>query len=249
MVDYLIIGAQKCGTSSLYKYLLQHPKIDRAAAKELNFFDKSFHKGTGWYENQFKHGRFVRRLLGMLAGEATPNYIFNPVVPQRVFDSYPDMKLITILRNPVDRAYSHFQQHYREGLETLDFETALDAEHEELHKDLGKNGLPADTAPRIFPYQKRGIYVDQLERWHSVFPKEQLLILFFEDFKKEPAETTRKVTGFLGLKPHDVKINRVHNSGGSYEPMKPETRERLTELFRPHNLRLSEYLCRELPWV
>jgi hypothetical protein len=249
MVNYLIIGAQKCGTSSLYKYLLQHPKIVRAATKEVGFFDKSFHKGTRWYEKQFRHGRLTRKLLGMLAGEATPEYLYNPVVPQRVFDSYPDIKLIAILRNPVERAYSRYQHLCREGLETLDFETAIDAEIKVLHGDIDNNGLLTNSVPSIFKYLRRGIYVDQLALWHSVFPKEQLLILFFEDFKKDPAETTQKVTDFLGLKPHNVNTDKVHLSGGGYEPMKPETRERLTDFFRPHNLRLSDYLGRELPWV
>ena len=249
MPEYLIIGAQKCGTSSLYKYLVQHPRIVRATTKEVGFFDKSFHKGIPWYEDQFRYGPLWRRLFGLKAGEATPEYLFNPIVPKRVFDSYPNIKLIALIRDPVERAYSHYQHMVRHHGETRDFWEALDAELKMDSEVTHREDLLSGNLESLgYRYQGRGIYIDQIQRWHSVFPSEQLLVLFFEDFIKYPAEATHNVTDFLGLKPHIVNTGRVHNSGGQYEPMKPETRERLIDFFSPHDRRLSEYLGRELPW-
>jgi hypothetical protein len=136
----------------------------------------------------------------------------------------------------------------RLGHETLDFETALDMEDERTRPEPGVDGSAVyGDNHKWFSYQARGIYVDQLIRWHSVFPREQMLIMFFEDFRKDPAAATRKVTEFLGLKPHHPNTEKAHNTN-KYEPMMPETRERLEEFYRPHNRRLSEYLGCGLPW-
>ena len=118
--NFLIIGAQRCGTTSLYNYLIQHPQIVPSSKKEVHFFDLNFHLGQSWYE---KH--FPEVSDNILTGEASPYYIFHPLCPKRIFDYDPSVKLIVILRNPIDRAYSHYRHIVRLGHEPLKFEDAL----------------------------------------------------------------------------------------------------------------------------
>jgi|SRR5690242_3518862 len=117
---FLIIGAQRCGTTSLFEYLARHPDVAPPSAKELHFFDSEYHKGDAWYRERFPSLR-----NGFITGEATPYYIFHPHTPTRVRDWNSKVKLIVLLRNPVDRAYSHYHHEVRLGTESLDFETAL----------------------------------------------------------------------------------------------------------------------------
>lgn len=103
-LQFLIIGAQKCGTSSLFYYLLQHPELALPEKKEIHFFDAKHQNGIGWYEDHFSH----KKKADKQTGEATPYYLFHPLVPQRIAIHYPQIKLIVLLRSPIDRAYSHF---------------------------------------------------------------------------------------------------------------------------------------------
>src|SRR5579885_1417562 len=111
--DFLIIGGQRCGTSSLYYYLTEHPGIISASTKETHFFDESFSKGIGWYRAQFPSSfqkMYVTNVLkrDFLTGEGTPYYILYPHAPRRTFEIVPHVKLIALLRNPVERAHSQY---------------------------------------------------------------------------------------------------------------------------------------------
>lgn len=125
--DFLIIGAQKGGTTSLYTYLCQHPRVVGASRIEVHFFDLAYDKGWWWYRSHFPVHVF-RRGERIVTGEASPYYIFHPLVPERVRKDLPNVKLVAILRNPVDRAYSHYQHVRRNGREPLSFEEAIERE-------------------------------------------------------------------------------------------------------------------------
>jgi hypothetical protein len=248
--DFIVFGAQKSGTTSLYRYLVEHPRVAPAAAKQVDFFShEKFHRGTGWYLSQFP----ADREEGEISGEASPYYMFHPHAPRRVRDFDPHIKLIAILRNPVDRTYSHYQHQVRNWREHLSFEEALEKEEERIGADAERM-LRDETyygeAHRWFSYLARSRYAEQLERWFSLFPREQVLILCSEDLFADPRPVLKTATSFLGLPPPEASPGSYarHMAGSYWKGMDPGTRKMLVEHFRPHNRWLYGLLGREFPW-
>jgi hypothetical protein len=250
--DFLIIGAQKAGTTFLYYLLCQHPYVAPTSEKELHYFDSQrINRGIEWYRSNFpppssKDGRRV------IAGEASPYYLYHPLAAKRAAEFVPEAKLIALLRNPVDRAYSDYQNRLREGNEFLSFEEAIEAEEEriggEREKMLADEGY-SSTSHRRHSYLARGVYVDQLKEWHEHFEKDQLLVIKSEDFFARPEESLGGVFDFLELpvwRPELLSVSLRNES--DYEPMDPATRERLESYFEPHNQRLYEYLGTDFGW-
>ena len=245
--DFLILGAQKGGTTALYSYLRRHPSITGPSWKEVSYFDRHYVRGEAWYRGNFPN---KARTRGKLVGEASPSYLFHPLAPERVRADIPNAKLVALLRNPVDRALSHYNHEVALGREPLSFEAALAAEEARLAGEVER--LVAE--PRYFSrewwshtYQARGRYAEQLERWLAVFPREQLLIVPSDDLAAEPVETHARVLDFLGAAPQRLdQYPRVYER--EYEPMNPETREQLAAEFEEPNQRLYELLGRELGW-
>lgn len=245
--DFLVIGAQKAGTTALYAYLREHPSITGPSWKEVSYFDRHYARGEAWYRGNFPN---LARARGKLVGEASPSYLFHPLGAERVRALLPEARLVALVRNPVDRALSHHNHEVALGREELSFEDALEAEEERLRGEEEK--LISD--PGYFSrewwshaYQARGRYADQLDRWLELFPREQLLIVPSEDLGAEPAQTYARVVEFLGAPPHRLEsFPRVFER--QYEPMRPETRERLASEFDEPNRRLYELLGRDLGW-
>ena len=243
--DFLVIGAQKAGTTALYAYLRWHPAITGPSWKEVSFFDRHWWRGELWYR-----GQFPLRAGSRLVGEASPSYLFHPLAPERVRSLVPEVRLVALLRNPADRAYSHYQHEVALGREPLSFEDALAAEEKRTHGEVKR--LVAD--PRAFShpwwdhtYVARGRYAEQLERWLGVFDREQLLVVRTEDLGERPAETYAAILGFLGAPEHTLQeYPRVFER--EYAPMRPETRSALAETFAAPNRRLEELLGRALGW-
>ena len=237
---FLVIGAQKAGTTALYAYLRWHPGITGPSWKEVSFFDRHWWRGEPWYRGHFPLGAGER-----LVGEASPSYLFHPLAPARARSLVPDAKLVALLRNPVDRAYSQYQHEVALGREPLSFEDALAAEEERTRGEVER--LVAD--PRAFSrawwdhtYVARGRYAEQLERWLAVFPREQLLVVATEELGERPAETYASILRFLGVPPHELpEYPRVFDR--DYEPMRPETRAALEATFAEPNRRLEELLA------
>jgi hypothetical protein len=253
--DFLIIGTAKGGTSSLYFHLNKHPCVAAPFRKEIYFFDRTYRRGVAWYRSFFPtllRKYLTTRRLGnpLVTGESTPCYMFHPHVPRRVFETIPNVKLIVLLRNPIDRAYSYYNQQLRRGTEQLSFEEAIDREEERLQGELDR--MLADESyfsfkRQNFSYLTRGLYADQLSRWLSYFPRQQLLILNSEELFSNPAQQVQQVLAFLGLPPSELrvfpKINHV-----PYSQMKPGTRQRLRDYFRPHNEKLYDLIGVNLDW-
>jgi hypothetical protein len=243
--DFLVIGAQKAGTTALYAYLRWHPAVTGPSWKEVSFFDRHWWRGERWYR-----GQFPLRSAGRLVGEASPSYLFHPLAPERVRSLLPDARLIALLRDPVERAYSQYQHEVALGREPLSFEDALEAEEERTRGEVER--LVAD--PRAFSrdwwdhtYAARGLYAEQLERWLAVFPRNQLLVVATDELGEKPAETYAAVLSFLGVEPHTLDdYPRVFDR--SYAPMRPETRAALAERFAEPNRRLERLLGREFAW-
>jgi hypothetical protein len=236
--DFVIIGTQRGGTTSLYRYLTQHPDIGPSLRKEVHFFDRYYEKGMDWYL-----AHFPMRGEAPVVGEASPYYLFHPDVPERARRALPHAKFIALLRNPIDRAYSHYHMKVRRGVEPLSFEDAIDKEHERL----SSTDDPISMVRRHYSYVERGLYVEQLKRWMSVFPREQFLIIKSEDFYKEPERILHQVLTFLGLIPWTPANLKAYHLA-EYLGMNPATRKRLGEYFAPYNQQLYALLGRDLGW-
>jgi hypothetical protein len=252
MPDFIIIGAQRCGTTYLYDKLSKHPNIIPALKKEIHFFDVNFSKGIAWYQAHFpahNAGQNGER-QNFAIGEASPYYLFHPLAPRRISKLIPQVKLIAIFRNPTDRAYSQYHQQVRKGFETLSFEDAIHKEKERLSGEAEKmleDENYDSFAHRHHSYLSRGIYVDQLISWSGFFPKEQLLILKSEDLYKDTSSAIQQITDFLGLpswKPAEYK----KPASSPYPKMNVDARNYLIDFFKPHNQRLYDYLGVDFGW-
>jgi hypothetical protein len=255
--DYIIIGVQRGGTTSLYNYLIQHPAILSSYRKEVHYFTKNYGKGLSWYLSNFPT-EFVRRRLAkqlgerVVTGEATPYYLFHPLAPIRIKQLVPDARFILLLRDPVERAYSHFDLSRRRNNEPLErFEDALDAEPERLKGEREK--LLADEtyfshSHQHHSYLTRGLYADQLEYWFQFFPREQILILRSEDMYEQTAEVFKQTCHHIGVREIVLPEFRVFGKPKKVSPLSPETHERLREFFRPHNERLYQVIGRDMGW-
>ena len=253
--DFLIIVAQKCGTTSLYSYLMRHPNVGAAFEKEVRYFNNHYENGVNWYKAHFP-ANFYRYLMTrrdgsrFVTGEGEPSYLPNPIVPQRAFGLTPGVKLIVMLRNPVDRAYSHYQHRFTRGREKRTFEEVVEADKEIL-KD-GWGGLPTGDYKRLghlhYSYLPRGFYADQIKTWMDVFPKEQFLVIRAEDFFSESQTTFDEVLNFIGIPGHRLEKSKRHNVGKYTQQMTAETRQDLADYYYPHNQRLREYLDRDFSW-
>jgi hypothetical protein len=253
--QFVIIGAQKCGTSSLYRYLNEHPAVAPAAGKEVHYFDLHFRRGPRWYRAHFPtvlYSEFFRVRTGqrLMTGEASPYYMFHPRVPERIKTLLPAVKLIALLRDPVERALSAFHHQVRRGSEPLPFIEAIEQEPHRLAGEVEKltrDDTYRSHAHRHHSYLARGIYADQLEAWMRVFPREQILVIRSEDFFERPAGIVAGVLSFLGLPPfHAQKFQRFNV--GDYPQMDSAVRTRLTRYFAPHNDRLYRLLGRDFGW-
>ena len=247
--SFLIIGAARAGTTSLHAYLMRHPSVGAPTHKELHFFDLNFDRGLDWYRRHFPVVVPANR-NARITGEASPYYLFHPSVPARVKETLPEVRLIALVRNPVDRAYSQHQLAQRQGRDELSFEAAIAAEPSRLKGEVERiRSEPGydSVSHRHHSYLARGLYAEQLERWYEHFPNEQLLVLRSEDLFADPPAVVGDVLRFLGLPPHELGEYHAYNQK-PYEGLTPDTHEQLRRYFAEPNRRLEQLLGRELGW-
>lgn len=260
--DLVILGAQRAGTTSLYQYLTDHPLFVPPITKEIHYLDRHANRSQTWYRANFPIGAY-NRLIELrhghrpVTGEATPGYLFHPAAAERMarFDADPSVdgapKFVAVLRDPVDRAYSHYHHTRRAGWEPLPFEQALEAEDLRLAGQFDMHRDDPDHVDPIFfrySYKARGRYAEQLERWFDRFDRDRFLILSSQKLFDDPDATVRRVTDFLDLPPMQIEAPEPYNEA-SYEAMDPDVRERLEAEFEPHDRRLAKLLDREPPWA
>ena len=268
--NFLIIGSQKSGTTSLYHVLSQHPQIFMPARKEINFF---FHQAE--YDKGFKHylSHFAPAPNSAIAvGEASPGYICHPLSPGRIHRLLPDVKLILTVRHPIERAYSQYWDNRRSLSEPRSFEQTI------------KTALEATYHPERLGYFSRGTYMQYINRYLDRFPQDNLLVLPFEDLRQNPTSFYRRIFTFLGVDPdaHIPDISARRNPAAiwrnpvyqtflrlpaltrllhpklrrltffgkrppwQYPPMKDETRQKLVDFYQPWNATLATFLNRDL---
>lgn len=235
-VKFLIIGAQKSGTTALADYIRQHPALFIPPRKELHFFDDetlNWQKPARSYRSY--HAQFKGARSQSLWGEATPIYSYWWPAMSRIWSYNPEMRLIFCLRNPVDRAYSHWAMESNRQWDNLPFSEAITTEEQRC-----RAALP--NQHRVFSYVSRGFYSEQLRRLWSFFPREQTLILRHEQLLEEPDKTLRNVHCFLGVKPLALDEALQANRGSYSSPVDPVIRTQLQRLFKPEIDQLEQLL-------
>ena len=253
--DFIIIGAQKCGTSSLFYYLSSHPFVKPSQKKEIRFFDRYGHLGLNWYKGNFP-SYFEKKLFkikngqSFVTGEATSSYIFHPSVPKIISKQLPKVKIIAMLRNPVDRAYSHYNMIRRIGKENLDFEEAIEreksrisGEENKITKNLNYFSIPLN----YYAYLSHGLYVNYLKNWLKYFPKEQIQLSTMEELESNPMDVYKQFTRFLQI-PDWSPSEFPKKNWGEYNKMNDKTRKRLVKFFENSNLELYQLLGRKFDW-
>lgn len=243
--DFIIIGAAKSGTTSLFAYMSSHPRIIPPIRKEIRFFNH-LERGVEWYLAHFPP--LPRDRGTYLTGEGSTSYLCDTDVPRHLYELFPRTKLIVILRNPIERAISHYHDDRRRSDETRSLEQAMNAEMAFLEQvanpvyDAGEYWRRGQRG-----YLCMGLYVYFLRHWVELFPRDQLLVLQSSDFYANPATTMSQVFEFVGVSNCPLSRYDIHLEG-SYPPADLKVRRRLAAFFSPHNLLLEDYLERELHW-
>lgn len=240
----VIVGAMRAGTTSLFSLLAGHPQVAAAFHKEVHYFDLRFHLGTNWYRNQFKRPRATAcgRAIGL---ESSPYYLFDPRVPARMAAIMPDVKLVFLLRDPVERAFSHYRKNLRDGREPLSFADALAAEDERLAGEedrmLNDPGYVSGLH-QYYSYASRGRYAEQLIRWRRHFPTPQMLVIDAARMFACPAEALSELLAFVELEPWVPRQFVPLNAGQVRMPLDPEVAAGLAARFAPHERRLADLI-------
>jgi hypothetical protein len=236
--NFVIIGTQRGGTTSLFRYLGDHPEVGPTLRKEIHYFDLNFDRGPAWYLAHFpEQGRY------RAVGEASPYYIVHPQAPARLRELVPGATIVALLRNPIDRALSHHQMMVRRGVETLSFGDAVAREPSRLAASSGAD----DPTWRAYSYLARGVYAPQIERWLALFPRENVLVVRSEDFFRDPGPTVAEIQDRLGLGRKLPASPKAYHLA-DYAGMSPALRRRLREYFAPHNRHLYELIGRDFGW-
>lgn len=253
--DFLIVGAQRSGTTTLFKTLTQHPMVVRPfLRKGVHYFDKRYDRGAGWYRGHFPLATIARlRRFGRgdpRTGESSPYYMFHPLAPARIAQDLADARLLVLLRDPVERAHSAHSHELARGFESEPFQRAIELEPERLagerERMLSEPGYESMHWQHN-AYLTRGQYVEQLEHLESVVGRDRLLVLDSFAFFTEPAASFEVVCSFLGLPHVDGVVFERHNAR-SRSSMEPALRQRLEEHFAPYDERLARWWGREPSW-
>lgn len=246
---YVIVGTKRGGSTALAAWLARHPQVAPCrAGKGTHYFDVNHARGAAWFRSQFPPPRGSWRVTG----EASPYYMFHPLAPQRIRESLPDAKIIVVLREPVDRAWSHYRREVDTGYETLTFADALAAEPERLEGEADR--ILADpgydsTAHRHHSYASRGRYAEQIARLHRLFDPDRILILQSEALFASPNDELAKVWAFLGLNPVvlDGLVPVKRSVGPANRPQ--DVIDRLREHFEPLNEQLYRLPGVDFRWT
>ena len=222
-LGFALIGAQKSGTTALHYLLGKHPQITMGDQQEMHFFDDEavFSKSPDY---DLLHRHYPVVAASVVAGDCTPSYLYWKPAAERIHQYHPGIKLIVLLRNPMDRAFAHWNMQRFKGREPLDFLDAVAAEGSRIAPPLS---LPS----RRFSYVDRGFYTEQLMRFFQLFPREQFRIIKFEEWKDRPLQTINSIFQFLGLQPLPSVRSKDRNVVPYEREMTTEERKHLYGIF------------------
>jgi hypothetical protein len=248
--NVLIAGGQRCGTTSMYRALIQHPAVFRPVGRKgVHYFDTAYDRGPSWYRGHFPLQHSVERArrrthCSPVVLESSPYYGFHPLAASRIATDLPNVKLIVLIRDPVERAYSAHAHELARGYETEPFEGALELESERLAGEaerLVREPHYVSLDHQHHAYVTRGQYVDLLTRLESVFGRERLHVVDSHRFFAEPEPVWKDALTFLDLPDAGNPVFERHNARPR-SPMSDELRARLEAHFRPYDERLIEWL-------
>jgi hypothetical protein len=252
---FLIVGAQRCGTTSMFKVIRQHPAVvPPALQKGIHYFDKNYSRGPAWYRSHFplraSAARVQAKVGVAITGESSPYYVFHPLAAQRIARDLPGVRVVVLLRDPVERALSAYTHEKARGYETETFDRALDLEAERTAGE--RDRMLADPSYDSFhlqhnAYLTRGQYVDQLERLAELLGRDRVHVVDSQAFFEEPAESYAQVLDFLGLPAFTGALFEQHNARPR-APMPADLAARLEEHFRPYDERLATWWGRQPGW-
>ncbi|WP_242885815.1 sulfotransferase domain-containing protein [Actinomadura litoris] len=260
--DFLLIGAKRGGSTSMYYTLLEHPRVmplfpnarllpKSNHTKGVHYFDSHYDKGSAWYRSHFPASA---RRSGKVVGEGSPYYLFHPLAAERAGRDVPEARILLVLRDPIERAFSHYRERRRQNAEDLpSFEEALAAENDRLKGEeariVSEPGY-LSYAHEQQSYRAQGEYAPHLRRWMEHFPAEQIHVVAAEEFYADPQTAVDGVARFLGLDPAPLPPSavKVWNAAPSQE-LSPHTRQQLAEHYAPFNADLEELLGRTFPWT
>ena len=249
----IVIGVGRSGTTSLFNYLAQHSCILKSAYDEIGFFDDNFHLGLDWYRSmfptKFKKKKIEKNYGHFLTYEVTPWYIRRPWVAKRIHELLPHVKIIAVLRNPVDRTYSHYHLGVRSGIMDYSFEELIKYDMENLEKKIYDSNDEKNYFTNVVQssYLARGFYAEQLERWYRVFPKKQIHLVSSEQLSVNTQETLNEIFKFLELPIENIQ-NLEKTSVGNYPKMNSNTRKNLIDFFKPYNKKLYDLTQTNFHW-
>ncbi|ELS04094.1 sulfotransferase family protein [Xenococcus sp. PCC 7305] len=243
--EFSIIGAMKGGTTSLYQYITQHPHVIPAIKKEIHFFDKNHQKGIDWYLSHFP---FIINNRNYISGEASPGYLTNDI-GKYILELFPNMKIICLLRNPVERSISHYFHNVKLGYEKNSIEHAMGLSVNNLSTFSKLSTLEErEKLLKHNSYINHSLYAYHLEKWLNIIPLEQILIIKSEDLFESPEETVSKIVKFLGIKEFNNIQYKAYNSGTYFQKVSSDIIEDLSSAFMPYNSQLIEKLGININW-
>ncbi|MCU0433524.1 MAG: sulfotransferase [Bacteroidia bacterium] len=256
--SFFIIGVQKGGTTAMSEYLSEHPQLVRPQRKDVYFFNnvENYAKGMRWYQMHFAHPLYCMAKQWRTGTkvkatfDATPNYFAAPGAAEKLHRHFPDAKLVLLLRNPVQRAWSNWRMNRRHGFEPLGFDEALRAEDQRIAAEdafAAAHGTHSYVRQRL-GYKTNGIYIHFLREWQQYFPANRFFIRTTEEMEADTARVYNELTDFLGLDRYTGVKFIHHNKGGESERMTESTLAELSAFFAPHNLALESLLGRGLGW-
>lgn len=253
--NFLIIGAPRGGTSSLFFYLNHHSSIFPCKIKEPNFFAMYYDRGINWYRTFFptvlKKRQFEKtNKTKFVTGEASTQYYWHPQVPKRVKETVPNVKLIMLLRNPVDRSYSQYKMEVRHGNEKLSFEEAIAKEKERIEGEYDKmlyNELYFSEKYTMHAYISKSLYFNFIKQWFDYFPKENFLFVKSEDFYQNTKHIMKEIFQFLDVPLIPFNESKILRKG-IYENIDSKTRENLKQYFKPYNEKLFSLINQNFEW-
>ena len=246
--DFVVLGAQKAGTTFLFHRLCRQRAVSPPISKEIHHFDEGRADGVAAYRSAFPTMLSRRVMSGSdaITGECTPSYLYFDWVAAEMAEVVPRAQLVAVIRDPVARAYSHYWHSRARGEETLSFEDACRAEGDRLSSDP-RSGPDALRSHRSWSYQDRGKYVTQIRRYHEHFGTDRLLVVTSDALRRTPDEVMERVCAHVGT-PFVRRCEETRRHQRSYPPMDPRTRGRLEEMFDPWNDELERHLGVSLPW-
>ena len=246
--DFLIIGAKRCGTTSLFSHLPEHPSIIKSHHDNMGFFNDNFHLGLNWYRSFFPTKSLKKRIENKfekcLSFDTTTTYMENKKTAENVSAVKQNMKIIVMVRNPIDRAYSQYHRSIKDNMESREFEDLV-------NEEIKKLDLQKDTFFQIrrneSNYIKKGLYYEQLKPWFELFPKENIGIFSTEEFRIDSKKIYNEIFDFLNLPHFTIKNNKIMEKG-NYLPMKEEIRSKLSIFYREHNEKFFKLIGKRFEW-